>query len=426
MAQADPASRKRTRKTKAPAAGDAPQPEAPEPAPAGEPLAGPAPAGEPLAGPAPTLRILDTRVMRGPNYWAREPVIRQVVDLGVLEEWPSNRIPGFVEALVELLPTLEDHTCSLGRRGGFLTRLRDGTWAGHVAEHIALEFQNLAGTDVRHGKTRGTGEYGRYNVIYEYREEQVGIEAGRLAVGLVNHLIAPDDPDHAFDTLAELETLIRLAERLAFGPSTQSLLDEAASRDIPYMRLDRYSLVQLGQGVHQQRIRATMTSRTSGIAVDIASDKKLTNRLLDSAGMPVPRSEVVTTEDEAVAAARRLGYPCVVKPLDGNHGRGVALNLRDEADVRGAFPEALRQTRSREVIVESYITGNDYRCLIIGGRLAAVAERVPASVTGDGEGRSASSWTSPTRTPAAASAMRRSSPGSSWTRTPRRSSSTRA
>ncbi len=368
MAKADPASRKRTRKTGAPAAGEVPEP-----------------ATEPATGPAPSLRILDTRVMRGPNYWAREPVIRQVVDLGILEEWPSNTIPGFVDALVELLPTLEDHACSLGRRGGFITRLRDGTWAGHIAEHIALEFQNLAGTDVRHGKTRGTGEYGRYNVIFEYREEQVGREAGRLAVGLVNHLVAPEDPDHAFDTIAELEKLIRLAERLAFGPSTQSLLDEAASRDIPYMRLDRYSLVQLGQGVHQQRIRATMTSRTSGIAVDIASDKKLTNRLLDSAGLPVPRSETVETEDDAVAAARRLGYPCVVKPLDGNHGRGVALDLRDETDIRDAFPEALRQSRSRDVLVESYITGNDYRCLVIGGKLAAVAERVPASVIGDGE-----------------------------------------
>ena len=175
MAQADPAPRKRTRKAPGGAGGAGFGP-SPEPVPAT------LPAAEPVTGAAPTLRILDTRVMRGPNYWAREPVIRQVVDLGVLEEWPSNRIPGFVEALVELLPTLEDHACSLGRRGGFITRLRDGTWAGHVAEHIALEFQNLAGTEVRHGKTRGTGEYGRYNVIFEYREEQVGLEADRKSV----------------------------------------------------------------------------------------------------------------------------------------------------------------------------------------------------------------------------------------------------
>ncbi len=346
----------------------------------------PAGNGTPVATvtPRPTLRILETRVLRGPNYWAREPVIRMVVDLGVLEDFPSNKIPGFSEALVELLPSLEEHACSLGRRGGFITRLRDGTWMGHVAEHIALELQNLAGTDVRHGKTRSAGPRGRYNVIYEYREEQVGIEAGRSAVRLVNHLVAPEDPEFAVDFMAEIERLIRLAERLAFGPSTQALIDEAVSRDIPYIRLDRHSLVQLGQGVHQQRIRATMTSRTSALGVDIASDKSLTNRLLDSAGLPVPRSEVVTDEEEAVAAARRIGFPVVLKPLDGNHGRGVSLDIRDDATVRAAFGEALRESRAGDVVVETFVAGNDYRVLVIGGRVAAVAQRVPASVTGDG------------------------------------------
>ncbi len=334
--------------------------------------------------PEPTLRILETRILRGANYWAREPVVRMLVDLGTLEEFPSNNIPGFTDALVELLPTLEDHACSLGRRGGFISRLRDGTWAGHVAEHIALELQNLAGTHVRHGKTRSSGPYGQYNVIYEYREEQVGVEAGRIAVRLVNSLVAPDDPSVAFDFEAELERLIRLAERLAFGPSTQALIDEAVSRDIPYIRLDRFSLVQLGLGVHQQRVRATMTSKTSGIGVDIASDKSLTNRLLDSAGLPVPRAEVVDSEDGAVAAAERLGYPSVVKPLDGNHGRGVHLDLRSEEAVRAAFHGALAQSRSGDIVVETYVAGNDYRCLVIAGKLAAVAERVPASVTGDG------------------------------------------
>jgi cyanophycin synthetase len=325
------------------------------------------------------------RVLRGANYWAREPVIRMLVDLGVLEEFPSDKVPNFTDALVGMMPTLEDHACSLGRRGGFITRLRDGTWMGHIAEHIALEFQNLAGTDVRHGKTRAAGPYGQYNCIYEYREEQVGLEAGRMAVGLVNHLVAPDDPAHAFDLVPELERLIRLAERQAFGPSTQALIDEAVSRDIPYIRLDRHSLVQFGHGIHQQRIRATMTSRTSAIGVDVASDKSLTNRLLDSAGLPVPRAEVVDTEDGAVAAAKRLGFPCVVKPLDGNHGRGVHLDLRTEEAVRAAFPVALAQSRAGDVVVETYVAGNDYRCLVIGGKLAAVAERVPASVTGDGE-----------------------------------------
>ena len=334
---------------------------------------------------APTLRILETRVLRGPNYWAREPVIRMLVDLGVLEQYPSNKIPNFTDALVALLPTLEDHACSLGRRGGFITRLREGTWMGHIAEHIALEFQNLAGTDVRHGKTRAAGPPGQYNCIFEYREEQVGLEAGKMAVALVNYLVAPDDPEVFFDFAPELERLIRLAERQAFGPSTQALIDEAVSRDIPFIRLDRHSLVQFGHGVHQQRIRATMTSQTSAIGVDIASDKSLTNRLLDSAGLPVPRSEVVTTEEETVTAANRLGFPCVVKPLDGNHGRGVHLDLRSEEAVRAAFKGALAESRSGDLVVETYVAGNDYRCLVIGGKVAAIAERVPASVTGDGE-----------------------------------------
>ncbi len=336
------------------------------------------------SGPAPTLRAIETRVLRGPNYWAREPVIRMLVDLGVLEEYPSNKIPGFTDSLVALMPTLEDHACSLGRRGGFVSRLREGTWAGHIAEHIALEFQNLAGTDVRHGKTRSAGVPGQYNCIYEYREEQVGLEAGKMAVRLVNHLVASADPEVAFDYPAELERLIRVAERQAFGPSTQALIDEAVSRDIPFIRLDRHSLVQFGHGVHQQRIRATMTSLTSAIGVDIASDKSLTNRLLDSAGLPVPRSEVVETEEETVAAAKRLGYPCVVKPLDGNHGRGVHLDLRAEEAVRAAFHGARAESRSGDLVVETYVAGNDYRCLVIGGKVAAIAERVPASVTGDG------------------------------------------
>ena len=308
-----------------------------------------------------------------------------LVDLGSLEDFPSNTIPGFVDRLMTLMPSLEEHACSLGRRGGFVTRLHDGTWAGHVAEHIALELQNLAGTDVRHGKTRSAGPRGQYNVIYEFREEQVGPEAGRIAVALVNHLVAPDDPDVPFDFPTELERIIRLAERLAFGPSTQALIDEAVSRDIPYIRLDRHSLVQLGQGRHQQRIRATMTSQTSGIGVDIAQDKSLTNRLLNSAGLPVPRSEVVDSADAAVVAARRMGYPCVVKPLDGNHGRGVHLDLRTEEAVRAAYAGARRESRAGDVVVETYVTGNDYRVLVIGGHVAAVAERVPASVTGDGE-----------------------------------------
>ncbi|HYX79164.1 MAG TPA: cyanophycin synthetase, partial [Actinomycetota bacterium] len=233
------------------------------------------------------MRILETQVFRGPSYWSYDPAIRLLVDLGSLEAWPSNTIRGFNAKLLKVLPGVAEHSCSLGRRGGFLERLEDGTWLGHVAEHVALELQRESGAHVYRGKTRGAGEPGRYNVIYGYWEEVVGVEAGKLAVRLVNHLVKREA---GFDFPAELERLIRLAERRAFGPSTQAIVDEAASRDIPVMRLNEQSLMQLGQGMYQQRIRATMTSKTSALAVDIAGDKKLTNRLLASAGLPVPRS----------------------------------------------------------------------------------------------------------------------------------------
>ena len=334
-----------------------------------------------VVGPKPDLTILESRVYRGPNFWSYEPCIRLLVDLGSLEEWPSNTLPGFTDALLDLLPGLQDHACSLGRRGGFVKRLRDGTWAGHVAEHLALELQRETGTEIRRGKTRSADATGHYNVIYGYAEETVGLTAGRMAVKLVNHLV---EPIPAFDFVNELESLILLAERAAFGPSTQALIDEAVSRDIPFIRLNDASLVQLGQGVHQKRIRATMTSATPALAVDIAGDKKLTNQLLGAAGVPVPKSQVVREEDDAVRAARAIGFPVVTKPLDGNHGRGVAIDLRSEAGVRKGFRLAREQTRGGRVVVETYIAGNDYRVLVIGGVMAAIAERVPAHVIGDG------------------------------------------
>ena len=330
----------------------------------------------------PDLTIVQTQVFRGPNYWSYEPAVRMLVDLGSLEEWPSNQIPGFNEKLLELLPGVADHSCSLGRRGGFGERLIDGTWLGHVTEHVALELQRETGAHISRGKTRSAGETGRYNVIYGYWEESVGVEAGKLAVRIVNHLVKAE---RGFDFPAELERLILLAERRAFGPSTQAIIDEAASRDIPWMRLNERSLIQLGQGKYQQRIRATMTSQTSALAVDIASDKKMTNQLLAAAGLPVPRSEVVRDADAAVAAAGRIGYPVVTKPLDGNHGRGVGLNLRDEKAVRVGFERALEQSRDGRVVVETFVQGSDYRVLVVGGRMVAIAERVPAHVIGDGE-----------------------------------------
>ena len=330
----------------------------------------------------PDLEILETRVYRGANVWSYEKAIHLVVDLGSLEEFPTDRLPGFTENLLQMLPGLREHSCSRGRRGGFVERLQEGTWLGHVAEHTALALQQVVGHDVRRGKTRQVkGEVGRYNVIYGYVDENVGLAAGRLAVRLVNHLVSAD-PDFHWDE--ELESFIRRAERTAFGPSTQAIVDEAVSRDIPWIRLNQHSLVQLGQGVHGKRIRATMTSETSSIAVDIASDKDLTTRLLAAAGLPVPKQESVRSLEGALAAARRVGFPVVVKPLDGNHGRGVCLDLQSEEDVREAFPIAQEQSRRGWVIVESFVTGKDYRCLIINGRMEAIAERVPASVTGDG------------------------------------------
>jgi cyanophycin synthetase len=331
---------------------------------------------------APELSIVESRVYRGGNVWSYSPAIHLVVDLGVLEAYPTDTLDGFTDRLVELLPGLAHHTCSRGVKGGLLERLKEGTWLGHVAEHVALQLQQEAGHDLRRGKTRAVkGRPGRYNVIYDYLDEAVGLAAGALAVRLVNHLVRAED---GFDFAEELDQFLRRAERTAFGPSTAAILEEAASRDIPFIRLNSASLVQLGQGVHAQRIRATMTSRTGALAVDLAGDKDMTTRLLASAGLPVPRQETVRTAEGAAAAARRIGFPVVVKPLDGNHGRGVCLDLTTEDEVRAGFEVAQSESRRGDVIVESFVTGRDYRCLIVGGRMQAIAERVPAHVVGDG------------------------------------------
>ena len=329
----------------------------------------------------PDLTIVESRVYRGPNLWSYDPAVHLVVELGSLEDHPSDTLPGFVDGLTEALPGLARHTCSRGKRGGFLERLKEGTWLGHVAEHVALQLQQEAGHDLRRGKTRGTGVRGQYNVVYGFVDERAGLSAAHLAVRLVNHLV---EPEPGFDFAHELEQYLVAAERTAFGPSTQAILDEAVSRDIPWLRLNEYSLVQLGQGVHQQRIRATMTSNTSSLAVDIAGDKVLTTRLLAAAGLPVPKSEAVRTVEQALRAARRIGYPLVCKPLDGNHGRGVVLGITNDAELTTAFPIAESESRRGTVVVESFITGKDYRVLVIGGKMVALAERTPAHVVGDG------------------------------------------
>jgi cyanophycin synthetase len=348
----------------------------------------------------PPMRVVERGVYRGPNLYGSMPMIRIQVDLGALEDWPSNKVPGFNERLLTRLPGLGRHGCSYKEPGGFVRRLEDGTWLGHVAEHVAIELQSRIGLGVTRGKTRSVkGQPGVYNVMFAYEEEAVGLLAGRLALQLVDSLLPSglqgirgldrvceaDDPvtrDGAFDLDAAIDQLQRLHRRVALGPTTQSLVREAERRGIPAIRLDEQSLVQLGTGRHQKRIRASITSQTSQIATDAASDKDLTKQLLRDAGLPVPRGVIVRRADDAVREASRIGYPVVTKPLDGNHGRGVSIGLTTEEAVRDGFEEAARH--GRRVIVEQQYQGRDHRILVVNGEVIAVAERVPAHVVGDG------------------------------------------
>jgi cyanophycin synthetase len=342
------------------------------------------------------MAVTEVGVYRGPHYYSHTPMIRLQVDLGRVEDFPTNLIPGFADALLALLPGVGRHGCSLRVRGGFERRLRDGTWLGHVAEHVALELQTLAGSRATRGKTRSVKKRpGVYNVMFAYNEEKVGLAAGRAALELVNSLLPPElegvkgleriwDFDGEFDLDRRLDALKRLVRRKALGPTTKALVDEAVRRGIPVMRLDEKSLIQFGHGKFQQRIRASITGRTAFVATELASDKDMTKRLLDESGVPVPRGAVVRSEDEAVREAKRLRYPLVVKPLDGNHGRGVTIGIESEEQLRFGFREAQAQAKTRDVIVEQFFAGNDHRILVVDGKMVAVAERIPAQVDGDG------------------------------------------
>ncbi len=336
------------------------------------------------------MRILDKAVYVGPSLYAHFPVIRLDVDLGELEEWPSVKLgSGFTDGLIAALPGLHDHTCSYGKPGGFIRRLTedDGTWMGHILEHVAIELQNVAGEPVTFGKTRSHGATGQYQVIYQYEQEDVGLEAGRLGLMLLHSLLpARLRPDGAvppdFDFAAERDEFIRYAQRRHLGPSTMSLVRAAEERKIPWIRLNEQSLIQFGHGRFQQRIQATVTSRTSHIAVELASDKEETNRILGNLGLPVPQQRLVQGEDDAVEAAESVGYPVVVKPYNANHGRGITIHVTTADEVRQAFQVA--REHSRSVIIESFITGDDHRMLVIDGKLVAVSKRVPGHVVGDG------------------------------------------
>jgi cyanophycin synthetase len=343
------------------------------------------------------MRVLERAIYRGPHLFGDVPMIRFQLDLRALEAWPSNTLAGFNAALLDRLPTLRNHACSRGHKGGFVERLTEGTWLGHVTEHVAIELQSLAGIPVTRGKTRSVkGQPGVYNVLVEYQEPEPALLAARLALELVDSLL-PDalrgvdgldilhrgETPSPFDLTAALDDLRRLERRTGLGPTTGSIVAAARRRGIPVMRLDDQSLLQLGWGRKQERIRASITGRTSFIGVETASNKDLTKTLLAKAGVPVPRGAVVRTAEEAVREARQLPGPVVVKPLDGNHGRGVTTNITDAEGVRRAFEVAVQH--SRRVVVEQHFQGNDHRLLVVGGELVAVAERVPAHVVGDGQ-----------------------------------------
>jgi cyanophycin synthetase len=335
------------------------------------------------------MKILDRNVYVGPSHYAHFPVIRLEVDLGELEAWPTMRLGrDFIDTLVARLPGLKDHGCSYGEPGGFIRRMTEdeGTWLGHVFEHVVLEMQNTAGIAVTFGKTRSAGRDGVYDVAFEYEQEDVGIEAADISLDLLHSLLPaslqPSDFDTSFDWDERRDSFIRYAQRRALGPSTASIVHAAEKRGIPWIRLNEQSLIQLGYGRHQQRIQATITGRTSHIAVELASDKEETNKILANLGLPVPKQRLVQSADRAVRAAESIGFPVVLKPYNGNHGRGVSINLSDKTEIREAFARA--QEHSRSVIVESYITGHDHRMVVIDGELVAVSKREPGHVVGDG------------------------------------------
>lgn len=327
------------------------------------------------------IKILRVTHLRGPNIWTYRPVIETWLDIGELEECPSNTLPGFNERLTAWLPGLIEHRCGVGERGGFLERLRDGTWAGHILEHVVLELQNMAGMKTGFGKTRSTGDHGIYKMAFRTRDEVVG----RAALQAGHALLMAAINDTPFDMKATVAKLTELVDRYCLGPSTANIVDAATERRVPSIRLTEGNLVQLGHGAAQRRIWTAETDRTSAIGESIASDKDLTKTLLASCGVPVPEGSVVRSADDAWEESEDIGLPVVVKPVDGNHGRGVTLNLMNEADVKAAYAIAAEAGDSSAVLVERYVPGNEHRVLVVGSKVVAAAKGESLFVTGDGK-----------------------------------------
>ncbi len=326
------------------------------------------------------IQLLRVTYLRGPNLWTYRPVIEAWVDIGTLEDYPSNTLPGFVERLTTWLPGLIEHRCGVGERGGFVQRLHEGTWAGHIMEHVVLELQNLAGMPTGFGKARETPVRGVYKVAFRTRHEQVG----RAALAAGRDLVMAAIDDQPYDLKATIAQLRESVDEFCMGPSTAHIVEAATERGIPHLRLNEGNLVQLGFGARQRRIWTAETDQTSAIAESIASDKDLTKSLLQSCGVPVPQGQLVTTAEEAWEAAQDIGLPVVIKPYDGNHGRGVSLDLNNQGDIEAAFVLAQRKGGSN-VIVEQFIAGNEHRVLVVGNRVVAAARGETAWVTGDGQ-----------------------------------------
>ncbi|RYY66897.1 MAG: ATP-grasp domain-containing protein, partial [Chitinophagaceae bacterium] len=327
------------------------------------------------------MKIEEIKILRGPNYWSvrRTKLIQMKLQLEDMEQRPTNKIDGFRERLEAMFPTMYGHRCSEGVPGGFFHRVDEGTWMGHVIEHIALELQTLAGMDTGFGRTRGTGEEGEYYVCFSYMEEDAGVYAAKAAVRITQALT--DGVEYNLEE--DIMKLREIREDTRLGPSTGCIVDEAAKRGIPFIRLNKHSLVQLGYGVHQKRIRATIASTTGNIAVDIACDKEETKALLSAAEIPVPGGTVIRTEEDLKEAVEEYGYPLVIKPIDGNHGKGNTTNITTWEQALTAFEAA--KLYGRSVIIERFITGFDFRILVINYKFICAALRTPASVTGDGE-----------------------------------------
>ena len=327
------------------------------------------------------MKILKVQALRGPNIWSvqRKKLIQMRLDLEEMEQFPTNKIEGFRERIEAMFPTMIEHRCSEGVRGGFFSRIERGTWMGHVIEHIALEIQTLAGMETGFGRTRETKTPGVYNVVFSYTEENVGMFAAESSVAIAEALIKGSE----YDLEADIKRMREIRERVRLGPSTGSIVEEAVARDIPWIRLGTNSLVQLGYGVNQMRFQATITCKTSSIAVDIACNKEQTKKMLSDASIPVASGGICVDEEDLEAVVNKIGYPIVLKPLDGNHGKGASINVKNWEDAVAGLAYAKKY--SHRIIVEKFITGFDFRVLIIDNKLVAAAKRVPAHVVGNGK-----------------------------------------